>query len=189
MYPMEYGDCSKHPAIKFADTESLTTLAFHVKHNALTLTMFHDHVWRDKSFQNHLNNPLIFEGFPISVDGFYHGHCVPDYSQFKEPIRSSFNDIEWLFPREQTELYLGNWDMKTPFYNLKPILEDWNNVVTNIKRKFAAQMQISRVEAAMANKNDIIKVCITVTYYIICVMIGVIFVIDVIDLIDVILVI
>ena len=165
---LPYGECPKHPKITFDGCTSLIAITYNTKHEALTLTMFHDFTWYDKSLNNHLNNNLIFESFPINVDQFYKGNLVPDYTVFDKPMATAFVDIHWLFPRQQHSLYIGNWDMKTPYYNLKPIKENWNNVVTFVQKRLLVKSQLCEMQHKIADSEYKAQVCVIVSIFAFC---------------------
>lgn len=155
---LPYGECKSHPKIQFCDTKSLIAFTIHKDLNVLGVTMFHDFTWRDKSFDNHLNNTAIFETFPINVAAFYEGKMIPDYSIIKKPIPTSFNQIDWLFPRNYHSMYYGNWDMKESLQKIIPIIENWNNVKSYVKTTLHHQSLLTQTANKLSASNKKIEV-------------------------------
>ena len=61
-----FGDCPSHPKVSW-NAQSLSFYGTFGENDDLALIMFHDHIWRDKSLQNHLSNPQILIAFLVVI--------------------------------------------------------------------------------------------------------------------------
>lgn len=147
---IEYGNCNTHRKLNWNNAQSLGTFAIYIPLKVLVFVMFHDHIWYDVSLSRHLNNTQIFICFPLSVNEFKQGNMICDYNDICKPIKTCFNDIYWLFPRQITDLYICNWDMHTNFKNLKPLTQNWYN----IQDKFDKILNNSNGNNNICDAND-----------------------------------
>ena len=152
----DYDCCKSHPKIKWGKAESLTTIGINTKSDFLALIMFHDNWFRGATLNDLLNSDKIFISFPISETEFIKGNVVPDYTEITTEQDTCFNDIEWLFPRQVTSLYIGNWDMKTAFYNLLPIQQDWYKCRSKVSQR--VQNKLQKCQEKLAATNNLLKV-------------------------------
>ena len=151
---IEYGTCSTHPKVNWNDAKSLGEFAIHTPTDSLVFVMFHDHVWWDTSMTKHLNNTEIFISFPLNEVAFVRGCMLPCYDKIKDPIPTCFNDIDWLWPRSCTNLYLCNWDCKTPYYQLQPLINNWYSICDRISERI--EKSLNKLESNVTKcKNDV----------------------------------
>lgn len=121
--------------------------------------MFHDHTWYDKSLNHHLSNREIFIGFPLSKDAFFKGNSVPCYDKFSKPLSVCFNDIKWLFPVQCHDLFLCDWDCRTPYYNMVPIVQNWYKCRSSIQEKAQLHDKINDIKSQLSEVQDQLHVC------------------------------
>ena len=136
---VDYYGCNKLPKVNWC-ASSFTTFIINLKHECLSLCMFHDYNWRDTSLKNHLSNDNIFISYPLHVKYFFDSHAIPDYSIHKSELKTCFNDILFLFPRGAHDLYWMDWDMQTVYYDLKPLQENWNNCLNIVGQRLCQQL-------------------------------------------------
>ena len=116
----------------FTSAQSLGTFAIYNPLQSLVFVMFYNHCWFDVSLTNHLNNKEIFISYPLSLSKLKNGIMTPDYTDIPHPIKTCFNDIDWLFPRHCVELFICNWDFKSIDKELLPIVNNWYNIQDKI---------------------------------------------------------
>ena len=138
---LNFGDCECHPPQPYRNADSLSTIAINKKYNALVLVMFDNHLWWNTSLTNHLQDSKIFTSFPLSVKQFLNGNIETDYSKFKTEIPTCFNDIDWLLPRDETKLYIRNWNCKKSFHNHNPICSNYNKCLSVVSSKLNDELQ------------------------------------------------
>ena len=146
---IEYGQCPFHSKISW-NAQSLSAFGVSGDDNDLFLIMFHDHVWYDKSLNAHLSNPLIFIGFPLNQQQWQHGNSVPCYDKYDKPLKLCFNDIKWIFPVQCHEMFLHNWDCRTPYHNLRPVVENWYNCCTQFESVVKLNNKINKIESELS---------------------------------------
>ena len=154
----EYGTCETHPQVNWNNAKSLGQFAIHTPTDSLVFVMFHDHVWWDTSMRNHLNNTEIFISFPLNEVAFVRGCMLPCYDKIKDPIATRFNDIDWLWPRGCTSLYLCNWDCHTPYYQLNPLINNWYSICDTISERI--EKSINKLESTVTECKNDVKVCV-----------------------------
>ena len=149
---VEYDMCKTHKKINY-NCKSLGTFAINTKHNFLAFVMFHDYWWHGRSLNDLLQNDLIFISFPISEAEYVQGNFVPYYKEILKPVQTCFNDIDWLFPLWKSDVYISDWDMRTPYKNLIPILKDWYDNKSKIAKRIDTKLLIYKKKLQDTSKE------------------------------------
>jgi hypothetical protein len=155
---IDFGECDNLHCGTFNNCDSLSFVGINKKYECLSLIMFHNHVYRDKSLSNHLNNNQIFTSFPLHTAEFLNGHLITQYCKHAHEIYTCFNDIEFMFPREVGELYIQNYNCKRSFFEVLPVSENWYHclkVVGELQEKHlqTATRRISRIQKRLQNEK------------------------------------
>ena len=158
-----YGDCDKHPQTSWNDCKSLSGFAINTSMNQIVLVMFYNHWWYDCHFENHLINNQIFISYPLNEMDLMVHTMNPDYSVFKHEIATSWHEIQWIFPRNITSLYLTNWDFKQSYSDMLPFQENWHGCLNTIKNH--VNNKINKMSKKITKTRKKLNVCVFLSVF------------------------
>lgn len=155
-----YGECKLHSKCNFSQASSLTMPAINKKHNILVGVVFYNNTFWGSTLKQLLQDDKIFVSFPLSEKEFIQGNIVTDFTGYETKrgdINTAFNDIQWLWPRKCTNLYLCDWNWNKPLINCKPIIDNWYNIRDTIYLRLNDKLNVMNKQLSLKINNIQVK--------------------------------